>query len=371
MGIQLTTRLVPIPGIAKLVPLGSPLGHLTPLVGTWQGHGFNTIFRPLQPSLGQDNFLELNLTIESLEVTEIPGEIPNRGLLQPDISLFGMTYLQQVSDANVKDAHGNPAGLHIEPGLWVNVPATTDPGEAATVARLGNIPHGTAVVAQGTATVIPGAPVIPPVDITPFFIGNPAARNPFASQDLSTPSPFRSPAADIVGVTQAMVDNPNSVLQAALAGRTISSTTVLQVSTLSGSTTTPNAGGGVADIAFLDGAGGGPNARVAEMEATFWICEDSYGPEPSALLLYSQTVLLNFGPLSWPHVSVGAMTRVPGGGPGPGGVAGPAEPAPGPGWLRVPPGLEPQPGRPGPDPAPLQPGPEPGPVHPGPAPRPV
>ncbi len=328
MGIQLTTRLVPIPGIAKLVPLASPLGLLTPLVGSWQGHGFNTIFRPHHPSQESTNFLELNRTIESLDFTEISGEIPNRGFLQHDISMFGMTYLQQVSDANVKDSHGNPAGLHVEPGLWINIPATSDPAEPVTVARLGNIPHGTAVVAQGTATVVSGAPVIPSVDITPFTTGEPTSKVHFQSQNLSTPSDFRSPPADIVGVTQAMVDNPNSVLQAAVAGKTVSSTTTLHVSTLSTSTTTPNAGGGVADIAFLNGTAGGPNACVAEMESTFWICDYGDGVETGELLLYSQTVLLNFGPLSWPHLSVGVMTRVGGTGAEAGNAAGHAEPAP-------------------------------------------
>ena len=102
MPIELNIRLVPIPGILKPL-LATPLGLLGPLTGTWKGQGFNQIFRPQQPATGSDNFLELNLTNETLEFTEIPGEIPNRGFAQGDISLFGMTYLQQVSDANVKD----------------------------------------------------------------------------------------------------------------------------------------------------------------------------------------------------------------------------------------------------------------------------
>jgi hypothetical protein len=59
---------------------------------------------------GQAQFLELNLTEEILEVQEIKGAIPNRGLLQDDIEMFGVTYLQQIQDRNVG------AGLHIEPG---------------------------------------------------------------------------------------------------------------------------------------------------------------------------------------------------------------------------------------------------------------
>jgi hypothetical protein len=78
----------------------NPLGPLADLPGTWRGHGFNTIWRPHQVGLpgeppNQDRILELNLTQETLQFTRIPGSIPNRGFLQPDIDLFGLTYLQQ------------------------------------------------------------------------------------------------------------------------------------------------------------------------------------------------------------------------------------------------------------------------------------
>lgn len=312
MPIDIFTRLVPIPGIAKKLPLASPLGLLAPLVGKWKGNGFNQIFRPLQPQFGSDNFLELNLTEETLEFSEIPGEIPNRGLVQEDISLFGMTYLQQVADINVKDTAGNPAGIHIEPGIWLNIPATTNPAESATVARLANIPHGTSLVSQGTASIVSGPPVFPAVDITPFFIGQPNNKNPFQSQKLANASQFRSPPADIVGVTQAMIDNPNSVLQAALVGKTITSTTVIRISTSSSAGSVPNAGGGVSDIAFLDGTANNPNSRVAQMDATFWISNFTDGAgHHGTLLQYSQVVLLNFAPLSWPHVSVANLIKQP------------------------------------------------------------
>src|SRR5262249_21726565 len=156
-----------------------------------------------------------------------------------------------------------------------------------------NIPHGTSLVAQGTATVVSGPPVFPSVDITPFFIGNPAAKNHFPSQTLSIPSTFRSPDSDIVGITQAMVDNPNSVLQHALAGKVITSHTLIRISTTSGPSTIPNAAGGVSDIAFLDGAGT-PNAKVAGMDATFWISNYTDASGTGTLLQYSQVVFLNF-----------------------------------------------------------------------------
>ena len=76
------------------------------------------------------------MTREQLDFSAISGPIPNRGLLQPDIDMFGLTYLQQISDANLN------AGLHIEPGVWAAVPATSDPKETPTVARLASIRHG-------------------------------------------------------------------------------------------------------------------------------------------------------------------------------------------------------------------------------------
>jgi hypothetical protein len=134
----------------------SPLGPLADLPGTWKGHGFNAIWRPHQVGLpgdppNQDRVLELNLTHETLQFTRIPGSIPNRGLLQEDIDLFGVTYLQQVSDRLLK------IGIHAEPGVWASVPATQDPAENASVVRMASVPHGTTINAQGQALTVIGA----------------------------------------------------------------------------------------------------------------------------------------------------------------------------------------------------------------------
>ncbi len=134
--------------------VASPLGPLAGLAGKWSGRGFNVIWRP-NHTPGQDRFLELNVTGEQIEFGPISGPIPNRGLLQPDINMFGLTYLDQISDANLK------AGLHIEPGLWAAVPKTSNPNIGPTVVRLASIPHGTAIVAQGTASTAAAAPSRP------------------------------------------------------------------------------------------------------------------------------------------------------------------------------------------------------------------
>jgi prepilin-type processing-associated H-X9-DG protein len=290
----------------QLVPGTSPLGPLAQLVGTWKGTGFNQIWRPFHGS--QDRFLELNETQEVLQFVEIPGDIPNRGLLQADVNLHGATYLQKVNDVNVLN-NGKPSGIHIEPGIWITVPSTTNPTDPDTVARLANIPHGTSLVAQGTAFNVAGGPVINPASITPFLINPPHTPIAFPETNLGVASAFRTPPADIPHVTQAMVNNPNLVLTAAIAGQNIVSTTVLRISTTD--LNPPNSGGGTSNIAFLDGAAGGPNARSAQMDAIFWI-ETVQGHDPHDKFLqlqYTQTVLLNFNGLSWPHVSVATLRK--------------------------------------------------------------
>jgi hypothetical protein len=282
----------------------NPLGPLVQLEGLWKGTGFNQIWRPFHGT--QDRFLELNETTERLQFVEIPGDIPNRGLLQSDIELHGLTYLQRINDANVK-AGGKPAGIHIEPGIWIAVPLTENPADPATVARLANIPHGTSLVAQGTATTSAGPPTIPAVSITPFTIAPPNNPVPFPETNLAAATTFRTPSADIPHVNQAMVDNPNVMLAAGIAGKTVQTTTTLRISTLAPNP--PTTGGGTSNIAFLQGAGGGPNATAAAMDATFWIEEIVVAGKKTLQLQYTQRVLLNFNGLSWPHVSVATLTR--------------------------------------------------------------
>jgi hypothetical protein len=292
----------PLPALANPIQqpfpeVASPLGPLAGLVGKWSGRGFNVIWRP-NSTVGQDRFLELNVTSEQLEFTAISGPIPNRGLLQPDINMFGLTYLQQISDANLK------AGLHIEPGLWAAIPKTSDPNVPPTVARLASIPHGTTILLQGTAGTAAAGPNIPVASIKPFTINQPNSTIDFPEQTLTNQTSFRTSGAGLTGVTQAIVNDPNSVLHAAIAGQHITSTTTLHVT----STDTPVPGGGTANTAFLEGGPQGPNAVAATVSAMFWL-ETLQGQTTPTQLQYSQTVLLNFNTLSWPHVTVGTLRK--------------------------------------------------------------
>jgi len=153
-----------------------------------------------------------------------------------------------------------------------------------------------------------------------------------------------------------MLDDPNSVLRDHIASQHIDSTTTITIST---SPPQPLFGGGTDNIAFLLGFPGatsnpnnsGQNAQTLIMNATFWIETVEHTivlppfPEPPAepielrpeehtpgapfptfivrppvpiprphpitirttQIQYSQTVILNFNGLSWPHVSVATL----------------------------------------------------------------
>jgi hypothetical protein len=167
------------------------LGPLAFLTGSWRGPGFNAIWRPDNPeSLPQTippnqtkRCLELNLTQDSFDFHVIPGVVPNRGLNpQTDLSLYGLHYLQRVSDADPSPSHKvKPLGysttakqaLHIEPGLFMNVPASTQANTGDTpivnqdaIVRMASIPHGVTVLMQGPnpgTKPHTGKPNIPPL----------------------------------------------------------------------------------------------------------------------------------------------------------------------------------------------------------------
>jgi hypothetical protein len=291
--------------LAQLIDPNDPKGE-----GKWEGEGFNTIWRPhLLAEGGQDRFLELNLTSETLVFKRIPGKIPNRGLAMPDINMFGLTYMQEIKGTDPLE------GLHIEPGIWANVPATTNPAEPATVVRMASIPHGTTILAQGTTLTVAGRPQIENNNIIPFQIGSPvppssdfaAAEATFTELNIDTETKFRQKS---LAVTQAMVENPNSVLQKAIAEQNITSTTVLAISTAH----TPVAGGGTANTAFLEAASAPPggNATAVEVSAIFWIetVAGEYGQPDKLQLQYTQLVQLDFNGLRWPHVTVATLHKL-------------------------------------------------------------
>jgi hypothetical protein len=291
----------PVPDLGPLAQLVGPDGKRK-----WEVAGYNAVLQPPPRPKPHDRFLELNLTSEKLEFTTIPGKIPNRGLLMPDINMFGLTYMQQIEGVDP------PEGLHIEPGIWAHVPPTTDPEVPSTVVRMASIPHGTTILAQGKFLTVQGAPQIDAGNIIPFKPGEPVpsfaeAEAIFTELNLGVQSDFRQKSAD---VTEAMVENPNSVLVKDIEGQNITSTTVLIVSTKH----EPVPGGGTSNTAFLEAATNPPggNATAVSVDAIFWIetVADPRGGPDTLQLQYTQTVQLVFNKLTWPHISVATLKEI-------------------------------------------------------------
>jgi hypothetical protein len=183
---------------------------------------------------------------------------------------------------------------------------------------MGSIPHGTTINLQGVAFQV-GQPQFDVSSITPFQIGSPddgqSGLVPFPEEDFTQDSPSRTDRVRVASLTPEKLKNPNLFLSEAIAKQTIVKTTVLQLSSVAPDPTirppSPDVGGGVANIAFLEGKGsppsGGPNAVAKPVTTTFWIEELADG---SWQLQYTQRVLLSFNGLSWPHVTVATLRPV-------------------------------------------------------------
>jgi hypothetical protein len=276
---------------APVAQTGPDLGPLLELPGTWVGNGFNLISRPDQ----HDNkpfFLELNATKETLSFTPIGSPIPNRGSAQDDIFFLGVHYLQQVSDAATNGA------LHLEPGMWLNIPATTDPAAPASVVRMATIPHGDALLAQGSSLTVEGPPLIDPVDSTPTFSTGPNAGQKLTGAYLD---PFTTTPLP-PGIDAGAIANPNVVLTEAISKQKIVETTVLIIST---TTDVGGVTGGIQNIPFVV-----KNANAVAMSAIFWV-EKVQSDDGSTFmqLQYTQQVTLDFLGINWPHIQVATLVK--------------------------------------------------------------
>lgn len=216
----------------------------------------------------------------------------------------------------------------------------------------------------------PIIPFVNPQSITPFFIGNPSQQFQFNSQQIPLNDTRRLPQ-DLTTfnnagtITQQFLNDPNQILFNANSGKKIVKSISFKVSN-----TADN--GGISNIPMLSAtkpSDGGTNAKVASVEASFFVQTVEYqvdvkkndvnplvkpknipptietptfrilnaGPiaadqtltVTSTQIQYTQvsflstyhalqfvqvanlflkTVLLNFGPLSWPHVSVATLS---------------------------------------------------------------
>jgi hypothetical protein len=277
------------------------LGALRDLPGFWEGSGFSVIARPDHSGRSKNGFfLQLNLLHETIEFTAIGSPVFNRGSAQEDIIIYGVTYLHRVTDGT------NGGALHIEPGIWLNIPATSAPKADASIARLGTIPHGNAFCTAGFAqhAVFDKVPDIPPANTIPFDIAGeppaPGSKNPYPEYDLGIANEFRTSPIPTT-ITQVMIDDPNQMLRDTLKQQVMAEgQTLTQITRLITSTA-----GGIANIPFI-----ATNANTLDLNSVFAIetVVDAQGNE-FLQLQYSQTALLNFAGKSFPHVTVGTLIK--------------------------------------------------------------
>jgi hypothetical protein len=301
--VKMGTPSSPVPPRFQQGPITTALqlGPLASLAGSWAGNGFNAIWRPDNNQPPENSkihrFLELNLTNESFDFQIIPGVVPNRGFnTQADLSLYGLHYLQQVSDADPKPStatgYSQTAGqaLHIEPGLFVRVPGSQATQNKPTIVRMASIPHGVTVLMQGPdpgSTPVKGPPNIPamvpftgypglqpfaalvppppvPPGPNPPGVGiQPIAPDgsehvvPEINIGLDTIAPTSQSTGPFPPSFQNFVDDPNSVLRDAIVGQNILGTITLNLTTdTQSSTGLPTLGVGsgietVSNIPFL------------------------------------------------------------------------------------------------------------------------
>ena len=181
---------------------------------------------------------------------------------------------------------------------------------------MASIPHGTAILAQGTTQFLDGGPPhIPDNNIIPFPIGTaPPANSDFASGEaefpefnLSIPTAFRLASP---GVTQDMVRNPNSLIQAALHGQAIENTDVHQDLHHA----RPMKGGGHREHRLPRGRLKSSRRQRQRRGGRRDLLDRNGREEPAASrtqlqLQYTQLVQLDFNGLRWPHVTVATLHK--------------------------------------------------------------
>jgi hypothetical protein len=164
------------------------------------------------------------------------------------------------------------------------------------VVRLATIPHGDSLLAQGpTYEPQEGPPKIPPASTVPFFT---ETKQPVTGRYLEVLTGAERPA----GITKADIVDPNLLLKRAIRRQTILNTTVISVST--------EPDGGIKNIPYIV-----TNADAVSMESTFWI-ETVRHPQSTRerplsflQLQYSQSVILRFDNIDWPHVTVATLVK--------------------------------------------------------------
>ncbi len=306
------------------------LGHLGLLPGVWGNadayvdHGWNMIALPLKvpgtqitPPQSSAFRLLLNQYNETLTFSVIDTGVPNRGpgqtlLFDTDQHLAALQYIQDITQNSATDFPTTPstpdtpkavAGIHREPGLFLNMWSQTDGGPQ--IARLATIPHGNAVTALGDAVCYDGPPNF--AHIGDFLS---PATGPGISADIDN-DVFHAPYKIFRDAPFHGLFNPIDPL-ARLKGDTpanVKRTTQITVDTTLAS-------GGITSIPFI-----AKRANATAMRAVFFIEElDALpvGGVPQIVLQYAQKVVLDFAVspgdpntlIKWPHISLNTMKLI-------------------------------------------------------------
>ncbi|MXV13886.1 heme-binding protein [Hufsiella ginkgonis] len=298
------------------------LGPLQQLVGEWEtvgnltftekdesgaevtkpvAAGWNTISVP-----GGGGFIfEVIPYKENLKFSAVAVQAGNRGPVingtQFDQEIFGLFYEQQViSVCNTTEcvSMGFGAGkvIHAETGLFLYI---TNYNGNFTIARLGTVPHGNALLALGKSFDV-ADPVFEPISTLPTLIGGGQVSRLGYNEQITLYKNFKE--FDKV--------NPNSFLETSLA-QVLGQDKLTGVTVLDMATNHADATGGILNIPFIQS-----NVTATNLKATFWLETINNSPQAD-FLQYSQTVNLVFpavntiDPVVWPHITIATLKRMP------------------------------------------------------------
>jgi hypothetical protein len=273
------------------------LGLLAPFTGTFGGTNTSSGLNMITVPSKNGPVLKIHRIREELKFISEQGlfGIPmNRGSVE-DITVTPILYDQYVADNDVPEVGANLTSglgvLHQEAGMFLLNSASTSPKVAASVQRLGSLPHGVSFNAQGFITTVSGPPIIAPVSTTPFVTATKA------------PAPVAAASAtDAAKFPAATVSDPTKLLRGVIAGQKILSTAVVATDT----DPTYMVGGGVTNSAFLLG-----NVECRRVRSTFFLEKVSGWFGPQDQIQYVQEVFLEIGEVTYPHVTVATLTRDP------------------------------------------------------------
>lgn len=294
------------------------LGPLAQLIGEWRGvippdesllsSGWNTISVP-GGHPGQAFVFEVIPYSEVLRFSPVIVQAGNRGPLvngeQVEQTIYGLIYEQSITSVCTTEScqnrgfgFGQP--IHAETGLLLNLGS---PNGGYSIGRLSTIPHGNALLALGNASVetSPGTDFFPPSSCVPTMLnGSPVTSLLDYSDEITKRIQFP-------GIFPQ--EHPNQFLQTTLK-EIVGTGSVTEITTLSMSTATPNANGGILNIPFIQ-----TNVNATSMDAIFWL-ETIEGGKYNQLLQYTQTINLVFpatgqaDPIKWPHVTINSLIKI-------------------------------------------------------------